>query len=135
MEGYYRTSSLFGYADNEVLCLCSGCADFNGQNDFWEPIMEPDKCEICEKDVFGEDEREFFAFLKEAITPSFECVYDRVKKYMDDQPDYSFKKLFYQVGFDKGEYLSGAFYWRTTKEGHDFWKKLNKDWVDHIFQI
>jgi hypothetical protein len=135
MEGYYRTSSLSGYADNEVICLCSGCADFNGQNDFWEPIMEPDKCEICGEDVFGKEEKEFIQFLKESLTPDFQSVYPYFLNNLERGP---FKKtlaqLFRDEKFKKECYIIGAFHWGANWGERKFWAKLHNSWIDKCFE-
>lgn len=33
---------------------------------------------------------------------------------------------------EPSEYINHAFYWSETKEGHSYWSKLNKEWVDEF---
>lgn len=77
--------------------------------------------------------RRFLRFLKEEGVYG-EWVYNIRKEH--PQTDLSFCKWILKAVFNEEEKCGGginyAFCWRHTKQGHDFWRKLNNKWTKLI---
>jgi len=76
----------------------------------------------------------FANFLKEnnAYKPYLNALYSQKKSFFKEWYNYinplTIKHLELRIFLCNGIGLINAFTWRETKEGHNFWKRLNNEW-------
>lgn len=64
---------------------------------------------LKEKGVFKKFTTNFYGYWKKKGNPK------KLYEYLEDKPSSYF--------------LTGAFHWETSKEGHCFWRQLSEEWV------
>ena len=90
---------------------------------------------MTQETICHSNKKKFFRFLKEegtyvAFKRNFSIDYLRIW-FLDDYKQIISGSNYYEV-VKEPEYISKAFHWRVTPEGHEFWLGICKRWTSFI---